>query len=335
MPLARFVPPLVMLAGAVVLLVSANSPSSAAGQDLVCPPNPSHLSPKGGPASRMTLLIRVNKPENVGDFAALQAARGQFRTRDIFVVNTRFRGSSTSEAREIVAKLRIAFPCNRIIALNGLGSDPDRPGYALSLIDSPDLWAVMLDWERRDWGRARATDPGMSRWKRRFGRSLNRLRVRMGHLADNLDAVGSGARRVGAIPSFFVDWNYGRMARAIDHHNKRFGNRRGGVQVVAVQASCKKRRGEMKGMRASAKRIFRQYGKKRRKKRNLSLQVSFSNQARAKRHLPIRSVNEGRAAKCIRAGLRSGGGAFMLWASPESLWDLFQTRRFTKLRGRS
>ena len=91
----------------------------------------------------------------------------------------------------------------------------------------------------------------------------------------------------------------------------------------------------MKGMRASAKRIFRQYGKKRRKKRNLSLQVSFSNQARAKRHLPIRSVNEGRAAKCIRAGLRSGGGAFMLWASPESLWDLFQTRRFTKLRGRS
>ena len=83
-------------------------------------------------------------------------------------------------------------------------------------------------------------------------------------------------------------------------------------------------------MRGIAKRPSRQYGKKNRKKRNLALQVSFSDRARAKRNLPIRSVNEGRAAKCIRRGLRAGGGAFLLWASPESMWDLFETRRFTQ-----
>ena len=53
---------------------------------------------------------------------------------------------------------------------------------------------------------------------------------------------------------------------------------------------------------------------------------------RAKRHLPIRSVNEGRAASCLHAGLRAGGGAFLFWASPDSMRALFQNKRFRKLR---
>jgi hypothetical protein len=325
-------------AGAVALLAGISTAPDAVGQDAGCPPPPTHLSPKGNPGSRFTMLIRVNKPKTVNEYAAMQAATGQLRTRDIFVVNTRFPGSTPEEAEQIVDRLGVAFPCNRVIALNGLGADPSRPGYAFSLVHQPGLWAVMLDWERRDWARARATDPSMSRWKRRFGRSLNRLHTRLAILADNLDAAGSGIGRVGAVPSFFHDWNYGRVARAVDHHNRRFGNRRGGVQAVATQAACKKQRGgdredrEKARMKAVAKKIFRQYGKKRRKKRNLALQVSFSDHARAKRYLPIRSVNEGRAAKCIRRGLRAGGGAFLLWASPYSMADLFETRRFRKLR---
>jgi hypothetical protein len=280
------------------------------------------------------MLIRVNKPKNVDAYAALHNANGQLRTRDIFVINTRFRGSSPKEAREILDKLRANFPCNRIIALNGLGSNPEQPGYAHSLIDSPELWAVMLDWERRDWGRARGTNPSLSRWKRKFGRSINRLGGFISRLADNLDAAGSGVGKVGAIPSFFDDWHYGRIARMLDHRNRRFGNRRGGIQVVATQASCMKHKGELKGMRATAKRLFREYGKKNRKKRNLAVQISFSDRARAKRHLPITSVNEGRAATCVRAALRGGGGAVLFWASPESMWDLSQTHGFRKLRHR-
>jgi hypothetical protein len=320
------------IAGCALALGLGHSPS-AAGQAAGCPPNPAHLSPKGNPSSRFTMMLRVNKPKNVGHFVELQAARGQIRNRDIFVVNTRFKGSNPNRASEIVDRLAIYFPCNRIVALNGLGADPEQPGYLLSLIERPELWAVMLDWERRDWGRARATNPSLSRWKRKFGRSLNRLRVQVGNLADRLDAAGTGIGKVGVIPSFFKDWNYGRIARALDHHNRRFGTRRGGIQVVATQESCKKSHGrEQGGMRAIAGRLHRQYGKKHRKKRNLALQVSFSDRARAKKNLPIRSVNEGRAAKCIRRGLRAKGGAFMLWASPDSVWDLFETRRLRKLR---
>ena len=322
-------------AGALILVLGAQFSASAGGQAPVgCAPYPVELSPKGGSAARFTMLIRINKLENVGDYVAFNAARGQFRERDVFVVNTRFRGSSPTEAEEIVGRLRRFFPCNRIIALNGLGSDPARPGYALSLIERPELWAVMLDWEQRDWRAARATDPGLSSWKRRFGRSLGRLRARLEDLADDLDATLGGARRTGAIPSFYHDWNYGRLAKALDHHNRRFGHRRGGLQAVATQAACKrkKRGGDTAGIRKATGKLFRQYGRHKRKKRNLALQISFSDEAKAKRHLPVRSVNEARAAKCVTAGLQRGAGAFLFWAAPESMTAFFATSRFSKLR---
>ena len=318
---------------AISLLAGLADPPAATGQQGSCPGLPSHLSPKGGAGARLTLMLRINKPKNVDYYANFQAARGQLRTRDIFLVNTRFRGSSPEEAEQIIERLKEAFPCNRIVALNGLGADPQQPGYAFALADSPHLWAVLLDWERRDWGNARATNPGMSRWKRKLGRNLKRLRARLGDLVQNLQASG-GARRVGAVPTFFHDWHYGRLARVLDYRNKRFGHRRGGLQAVATQGSCKKRRGGLKGMRPTAKRLFRQYGKKNRKRRNLAFQISFSDRAKAKRHLPIRSVNEGRAARCIRSALRAGGGAFLLWSSPESVWALSETAKFRKLRHR-
>jgi hypothetical protein len=120
----------------------------------------------------------------------------------------------------------------------------------------------------------------------------------------------------------------------LDRRNRRFGHRRGGVQVVATQASCMKRRGDAKGMRSTAGRLIHQYGKTNRKKRNLALQISFSDHGRAKRHLPIRSVNESRAASCLRAALAGGAGAVLFWASPESIWAPAQTHHFRKLRHR-
>ena len=347
-------PAAVMALAASVLAASllAGPPAApeAAAQAAGCPGNPSHLSPKGGPAARFTMLLRVNKPRNIDQLAQLQADRGQLRARDIFVVNTRFGGSSPEKAREIVSRLTRSFPCNRIVTLNGLGSDPRRPGYAFALADSPHLWAVLLDWEHRDWRRARATNSGLSRWKRRFGRALKRLRARSGDLARNLkrnrQRVGGGARRVGAVPTYYHDWHYGRIARVLDQRSRRFGKRRGGIQVVATQETCRKqrlrgrRRGgkaarkerALKRMRPAAGRLHRHYGKFSRKRRNLAFQVSFSDRAKAKRRLPIRSVNEGRAARCIRAGLRGGGGAFLLWASPDSVRALFQNGKLRRLR---
>ena len=50
--------------------------------------------------------------------------------------------------------------------------------------------------------------------------------------------------------------------------------------------------------------------------------------------MPIRSVNESRAASCLRAALAGGAGAVLFWASPGSIWALAQTHHFRKLRHR-
>jgi hypothetical protein len=320
-------------AGILVSLFIAIAPSLSSGEPPACPAAPALLAPKGGAGLRFTMMIRVNKPRNVDAYEDLQSRSGQLRARDIFVVNTRFKGTSPGQQNEIVDRLRAAFPCNRIVALNGLGSDPERPGYAFSLVHSPQPWAVLLDWEKRDWGRARATNHHMPRWKQRFGRSINRLGSWVGRVAHDASA-GGDVEKVGAVPSFFNNWHYGRIARMLDRRNRRFGNRRGGVQVVATQASCMKLRGDAKGMKSVAHRLFHQYGKSKRKKRNLALQISFSDHARSKRHMPIRSVNEGRAASCLRAALAGGAGAVLFWASPESMRALAQTHHFRKLRHR-
>src|SRR5262249_24957014 len=201
---------------------------------------------------RFTMLIRVNKPSNVGTYERLQGTYGQLRQRDTFVVNTRWKGSSPAIQDAILSRLRDSFPCNRVIALNGLGVDPRRPGYALSLTDSRRPWAVLLDWEREDWAHARATNHRMSRWKQNFGRSIRRLGSAIGRVAHGLRRSATGIEKVGAAPGFFDDWHYGRIARMLDRRNRRFGHRRGGIQVVGTQASCMKRRGDLVGMRPTA-----------------------------------------------------------------------------------
>ena len=309
-------------------------PGSSPGEGAGCPGNPDTLSPKGGPGARFTMLLRVNKGTNVLEYEGLQAATGQLRSRDIFVVNTRWKGATPDEDRWIVSRLRDSFPCNRIIALNGLGADPDRRGYALSLVDSRAPWAIMLDWERNDWSRARATNPRLSRWKRRFGRSVNRLGATVGRVAGQVDAGQDGVVKIGAIPSYYPDWHYGKIARALDARNRRLGRRKGGIQTVATQAGCQKFHGGSKGMRQIAGRLLHQYHQAKRKRRNLAVQISFSDHARVKRHIPIRSVNEWRAARCVGQALRAGAGAVLFWASPRSMRALFQNHRFRRLRHR-
>ena len=159
-------------AGALIVpIVFALAPSGSSGDPTACPAPPYQLAPKGGRSARFTMLIRVNKPGNVTTYAQLQDTYGQLRQRDVFVVNTRWKGTSPALQDAILSRLHDSFPCNRVVALNGLGADPQRPGYALSLTDSARPWAVLLDWEREDWAHARATNHHMSRWKQSFGRS--------------------------------------------------------------------------------------------------------------------------------------------------------------------
>jgi hypothetical protein len=122
------------------------------------------------------MLIRINKEENVLAWADPAGLGQRLRARDVFLINTRYETMDPEDAVEITEMIRTAFPCNRVVTLNGLGADPNLPGYALTLIDRAELWAVMLDWEKADWALARLTNPEMTAWKGRFGRSLHRLR---------------------------------------------------------------------------------------------------------------------------------------------------------------
>jgi hypothetical protein len=328
---------LVRAAGALAILIPLlllPSPGPSPGRTSDCPPSPYLLGPRGGAGARFTMLIRINQPENVDDYARLQSTYGQLRTRDIFVVNTRWKGSSPELQHEILGRLASSFPCNRVIALNGLGADPERPGYALSLVDSPRPWAVLLDWEPRDWGKARGTNHHLSRWKQRFGRSVNRLNSVVGRVTAGVSAAGTGIAKVGTTAGYYGSWRYAKIARMLDRRNRRFGHRRGGVQVVGTQGSCMRRRAGQNGMRTTASRLFREYRRSHRKGRNLALQISFSDHGRNKRHVPIRSVNESRAASCVRAALAGGAGAILFWASPRSMWALAQTHHFRRLRHR-
>src|SRR5262245_24653700 len=101
---------------------------ASAGPGSGCATVPAVLSPKGKPIKRYTMLLRVNKVTNVHDYANANPATGglrpRIRDRDIFVINTRFEGSTPSEWVQIADALRRRFPCNRIITLNGLAPDP-------------------------------------------------------------------------------------------------------------------------------------------------------------------------------------------------------------------
>ncbi len=322
-------------AGLLILpILIALAPASSSGDPPSCPAPPYQLAPKGGRAARFTMLIRVNKPTNVNTYDQLQSTYGQLRTRDVFVVNTRWKGTSPALQDEILARLHHSFPCNRVIALNGLGADPRRPGYALSLTESTQPWGLVLDWEREDWAHARATDHHLSRWKQGFGRSIHRLGSLIGRVAGSIRASDTGIQKVGAAPGFFGNWQYGRIARMLDRRNRRFGHRRGGIQLVGTQASCMKRRGGQPGMRSTAAGLYREYRRTHRKRHNLAVEISFSDHGRSKRHLPIRAVNESRAASCLRAALAGGAGAVLFWASPDSMWALAQTHHFRRLRHR-
>ncbi len=317
-----------------------------------CPPQPGGLSFSGGPLKRFTMLIRIQNEQNVDAYTNLDEATGgmarRIRAHDIFLVNTRFQDrlddSSPQTQALLVDRLRTVFPCNRIIALNGQGSDPTRPGYVYALADRY-MHALMLDWEPDDWNAARGLNPEMEPWSWRFGPSVKRIRVWSGSIRGALSAIPEAAQtRVGIAPTNLNGWDYGKLAQTIDISNRSLGGRHVAPQSVQTQESC------MFGVKPFSHRLkalFRQYrfktvrrkrhrgGKVRKVKvrkrlrkpakpnlANLSVQISFSETPSPSDPLPVRNVSVGSAANCIATGLHRGAGAFLFWATEDSMRSL-------------
>ena len=84
------------------------------------------------------MMIRINTQGNVDTYTKPEGGmNNRIQPQDIFVLNTRFTGSGSfpamtpSVAASLAANLRATFPCNRIVALNGLSFDSDLSGLRL------------------------------------------------------------------------------------------------------------------------------------------------------------------------------------------------------------
>ncbi|MFL5908736.1 MAG: hypothetical protein ACJ75Z_14215 [Solirubrobacterales bacterium] len=352
-----------------LLLLGARSgaPATAAAQG-VCPALPEGLSPPGPGPTRFTMLIRINTQGNVDTYTKPQQGMGdRLRPQDIFVLNTRFGGSAnfpamTSDvAADLAADLRSAFPCNRIIALNGMGLDPSQAGYAFTAIDNPNVYTLLTDFEKSDWEAGRATDPTRPPWVNHFEKAFPVITGWNAGVAATVAANPAGAgKRTGLAPLGGPDWNYGQIAQNLDKLNTRLGAPHLGPQSVQTQDACadagaagfgavakqlrlqfkfkfltkkikvRGKKGKTKTKRITIRRPFKKSGKP--SLSNLGMEISFTDSPQASASAAILSTSAAQAAACVSPGLKQGGGAFFFFASDDAMRQFFEQPLIAALR---
>jgi hypothetical protein len=217
-----------------VLLIGGSSaaPSSAQAQ-VSCPAQPRGLNPATSGPGSFAMMIRINTQGNVDTYTKPERGMGsRIRPQDIFVLNTRFTGSgqfpamTSGVAAILAAELRAAFPCNRIIALNGMSFDPNQAGYAFTGVSDPNIFALLTDYEQDDWNAGRITDPGRPPWNPNFTKAFPLLRGWNFGFTSTVAAhpVGVG-KRTGLAPQDNAEWNFGQIAQNLNKQNARLGDR--------------------------------------------------------------------------------------------------------------
>jgi hypothetical protein len=351
-----------------LLVGSSASPvdASAAKASQECPPQPFGLAPPPTtPApQRFTMMIRINTQGNVDTYTKPQQGMGdRIRPQDIFVLNTRFTGSgqfpamTASVAAGLTAQLRAAFPCNRIIDLNGLSLDPAQPGYAFTGIDDPNTFALLTDFELADWNASRLTVPGRPPWTDDFAAALPQIKGWDFTLASTAAAnpIGVG-KRTGLAPQDNGTWNFGQVAQDLNKKNLRLGTKLGPLSVQ-TQESCAS--GGAAGFGARAKQLRLQYtfkfitkkvrvkGKKKKVKKtfreplkkkarpildNLAMQVSHTDVTDSSSSMALLRTSAALAASCVGPAMKQGIGAFFFFASDDAMRLLFQQPQIAAFR---
>jgi hypothetical protein len=348
---------------------AAPDPASAAKAAAGCPTPPYGLAPDGPSATRFTMMIRINTQGNVNTWTQFntdpthEGLAPYVRPQDIFVLNTRFTGSAFPAMTPAVAaglssQLRATFPCNRIIAMNGMNFDPTLAGYAYTGIDDPNVFAVLTDFEQDDWNSGRATDPSRPPWNNKFATTFPRIKAWDLGLASTVAANPLGAgKRTGLVPQDLGDWNYGQVAQDLNKKNVRLGSRKLGPQAVQTQDTCAD--GGAAGFGARAKALRMQYtfkfitkkirvkGKKKKvtktirlplKKKakpvmsNLAMELSFTDSPQASASQAILSTSATLAASCVPPALKQGVGAFFLFAAEDGMRLFLQQPQIAPLR---
>ena len=369
---------LVALAGVLALLLFGGSSAAprealAAKAADACPALPSGLAPPGDPASHFTMLIRINTQGNINTWTQFNTSPDKgglapyVRPQDIFVINTRFTGTANQDSPPVTpsvaatyaAELRAAFPCNRIIALDGLSLDSTQPGYAFSLLGDPNTFALLTDFEQTDWNGSAFTQPGRPPWTNNFAMALPQIKswdyTMASTAAGNPLAAG---QRTGLSPQDNATWNFGQIAQDLDKKNLRLGSKLG-LMGVQTQDTCADA-GET-GFGARAKQLRLQYnfkfitkkvkvrvkGKiKKRKKtirlplkpqgkpdlNNLAMEISFNASPQASASQAILSTSAAQAASCVPTAMKQGIGAFFFFAAEDAMRLLFAQPQIAAFR---
>ena len=357
-----------LAAGAALLAVLLVSRASAPGeaQAQVSCAQPFGLSPSGPAATRFTMMIRINTQGNVDTYTKPEGGMGgRIRPQDIFVLNTRFVGNGSGSqppmtptvAAEYAADLRAVFPCNRIIALNGMSFDPAAAGFAFTGIGDPNIFALLTDFEQADWNFGRLTDPARPPWNSKFKTALPRIKAWDAGMAGAAAAnpIGAG-KRTGLVPQDDGTWNFGQIAQDLNKKNSRLGNRKLGPLSVQTQSACAD--GGPAGFGARAKQLRLQYnfkfftkkvrvkGKKKKVKKTfrmplkkkgrpnmsqLAVQISFTATPQPS-GMPLVRTSPALAAACVQPALKQGVGAFFFFASDDAMRALFLQPQINALR---
>ena len=350
-----------------LLLLAGGSTAPSAAQAQVSCLQPFGLSPTGPGPTRFTLLIRINTQGNVNTYTKPQQGMGdRLRPQDIFVLNTRFLGNGSGTqpsmtptvAADYASQLRAAFPCNRIITLNGMSYDPNAAGYAFTGIDDPNVFALLTDFEEGDWNAGRLTDPARPPWTDKFKKAFPRIKAwnRGVAAAAAGNPIGAG-KRTGLVPQDNSTWNFGQIAQDLNKKNSRLGARKLGPMSVQTQEACAS--GGSAGFGARGKQLRLQYkfkfitkkikvpGKKKKRKKtirqplkkkakpileNLAMQISFTAAPDPSSNMALVRTSAAQAAACVPPALKQGMGAFLFFASDDAMRLLFQQPQIAALR---
>jgi hypothetical protein len=347
-----------------LLVARASAPGEAQAQ--VSCNQPFGLSPSGPAATRFTMMIRINTQGNVDTYTKPEGGMGgRIRPQDIFVLNTRFEGNGSGTqppmtptvAAEYAADLRAVFPCNRIIALNGMSFDPAAAGFAFTGIGDPNIFALLTDFEEGDWNAGRFTDPARPPWNDKFKTALPRIKAWNGGMSGAVAAnpIGAG-KRTGLVPQDNATWNFGQIAQDLNKKNTRLGNRKLGPLSVQTQSACADggaagfgartkqlrlqytfkfitKKVRVKGKRKKVKKTFRRRLKKRGRPNmsQLAVQISFTDSPQTTGMALVRT-SAALAAACVPPALKQGVGAFFFFGSDDAMRQLFLQPNINALR---
>jgi hypothetical protein len=342
--------------------------ASAAKAAADCPAQPYGLAPDGPAATRFTMMIRINTQGNVNTWTQFNEANGglggRVRPQDIFVLNTRFGGSGAFPAMTplvaagLASELRASFPCNRIIALNGMSFDPSAAGFAFTGLGDPNVFAVLTDFEQDDWNLGRFTDPTRPPWNPNFTKAFPQIKGWDRAVAATAATNPVGiAKRTGLVPQDVAGWNYGQIAQDLNKKNARLGSRKLGPQTVQTQDACATAGAAGFGARAKALRLQYTFkfitkkvkvkGKKKKRKKtirlplkkkakpvlsNLGMEISFTDSPQASASQAILSTSAAQAAACVGPALKQGIGAFFFFAAEDAMRLLFVQPQIGALR---